>query len=143
MFRTNLGKLQTKKRSTQNSLRPGRRQVRLMCEPLEDRCLLAAQAAWTVMVYVTADDSLAPYLNRDIKELESALSQFNKTNTAGSVQIAVLYDQSQVENNANRFATPIDTPNGIKESRTWANTGEAILQANATPPDDRDITTPF
>lgn len=142
MFRMNLGKLLARKQTTQKSLRRGRRQVRLFCESLEDRCLPAAQAAWTIMVYITADNSVADAMNENIKELESALSQFNKINTPGSVQIAVLYDQSQASG-AKLFATPIATSKGIKAAQSWLNTGEAILQANATPPDARDITTPF
>ena len=142
MFRINLGKGHSKTRSPIGRQRPVRQYCRLSCEALEDRFLLTAKAAWTVMVYFTADTKLAADLNGNIRQLESTLAQLNVTNTAGSVQIAVLYDQSQVAT-ANLSATPIATPTGTLPAQTWSNTGEAILQPNAASPVGRGVTTPF
>lgn len=142
MLGINFGKGRSRIRETSVRRRPERQTYRLTCEALEERFLLSGQAAWTVMVYVTADNQLASGLNGNIKQMESALAQFNTTSTPGSVQFAVLYDQSQ-STAANLFKTPIVTANGVQPAQTWSNTGEAVLQPNAAAPDSRDITTPF
>src|SRR5580698_7121015 len=142
MFRFHFGRNRTKTPIATSARRPLRQRSLLLCEMLEDRLLLAGQAAWTVMVYLTADDKLASGLNGNIKQLESALAGLNATDGAGAVQIAVLYDQSR-SSTANLFATPITSPNGTLPAQTWSNTGEAILQPNAADPASRGITTPF
>ncbi len=112
----------------------------LQCEVLEERMVLT-RSSWTIMLYITADNALAEGLNGNIKQMESALAQFDNT-APNAVQVAVLYDQTQ-SSTANLFATPVATANGIKPAQTWQNTGEAVLQADATDPASRGITTPF